>query len=158
VKGNFALLLRRARSRWPLPVRSFNNRRSVLGVDNFVSALRFVLATPATAGETFIVADPGSPPRLPDMIAILRQAQGRRPLLVPMPVSLAELPLRLIGREALWQRLGGNLRADPGKLIAASWQPAHDTKSGLVALVQGPGVANLRARRTVPPATPTPKM
>ncbi len=158
VKGNFALLLRAARSHWPLPVKSFINRRSLLGIDNFVSALRFVLATPGTAGETYIVADPGIPPRLPDVIATLREAQGRSPLLVPMPAILAEIPLRLIGREARWQRLGGNLRADPDKLIAAGWQPAHDTESGLAALVQGAPGTDLPARNTMPPATPTPKM
>ncbi len=41
VKGNFVLLLRAARSPWPLPVRDFNNRRSLLGIDTFISALRF---------------------------------------------------------------------------------------------------------------------
>ncbi len=91
---------------------------------------------------------------------MLREAQGRRPLLVPMPMPMqyVESSLRLIGREALWQRLGGNLRADPDKLIAAGWQPAHDTKSGLAALVQGDAGMGLRARSTMPPATPTPKM
>src|SRR5579863_2392828 len=69
VKGNFALLLRAARSRWPLPVKNFANRRSLLGIDNFVSALAFVLGEPATRGEIYIVADPGPAPRLADMIA-----------------------------------------------------------------------------------------
>ncbi|MDE1974013.1 MAG: NAD-dependent epimerase/dehydratase family protein [Hyphomicrobiales bacterium] len=158
VKGNFALLLRAARSSWPLPVKDFTNRRSLLGVDNFISALRFVLATPATAGETYIAADPGIPPRLPDVIATLRRAQGRRPSLVPMPTHYIESALRLIGRDALWHRIGGNLRADPGKLIAAGWQPAHDTNSGLAALIQNDADNDLRPRSTMPPATPTPKM
>jgi len=158
VKGNFALLLRAARSPWPLPVKDFTNRRSLPGLDNFISALRFVLATPATAGETYIVADPEIPPRLPDVIATLRQAEGRRPLLVPMPMQFIESSLRLVGRGALWQRVGGDLRADPAKLIAAGWQPAHDTKSGLAALVQGDRGTDLRPRSTMPPATPTPKM
>jgi nucleoside-diphosphate-sugar epimerase len=137
VKGNFAVLLRAARSPWPLPVKDFINRRSLLGIDNFISALRFVLATPATADETYIVADPGIPPRLPDVIATLRQATGRRPLLAPMPMHYIASSLRLLGRDALWQRIGGDLRADPGKLIAVGWQPEHDSKSGLAALVQG---------------------
>ncbi|HUZ33612.1 MAG TPA: NAD-dependent epimerase/dehydratase family protein [Xanthobacteraceae bacterium] len=158
VKGNFAVLMRAARSPWPLPVKDFTNRRSLLGTDNFISALRFVLATPATAGETYIVADPGIPPRLPDVIATLRQAQGRRSLLVSMPIHYVESALRLIGRDALWQRIGGDLRADPGKLIAAGWQPAHDSNSGLAALAYGDAGTDLRPRKTMPPATPTPKM
>jgi UDP-glucose 4-epimerase len=134
-RGNFAHLVRAAASIWPLPVKDFVNRRSLLGVDNFISALRFVLSTPAAIGETYIVADPGTPPRLPDVIATMRAARGRWPLIVPMPPHYVEIPLRLIGRGGLWERLGGNLRVDPGKLIAAGWQPAHDTKSGLTALM-----------------------
>jgi nucleoside-diphosphate-sugar epimerase len=152
VKGNFALLLRAARSRWPLPVKDFVNRRSLLGIDNFISALRFVLPSAAAIGETYIVADPGIPPRLPDLIATLRRAQGRRPLIMPLPPHYLETPLRALGRDGLWQRLGGNLRADPAKLIAAGWQPAHDTGAGLAALVAPAS----RARNIMPPTTPTP--
>jgi nucleoside-diphosphate-sugar epimerase len=152
VKGNFALLLRAARSRWPLPVKDFVNRRSLLGIDNFISALRFVLSSAAAIGETYIVADPGIPPRLPDLIATLRRAQGRRPLIMPLPPHYLETSLRALRRDGLWQRLGGNLRADPAKLIAAGWQPAHDTGAGLAALVAPAS----RARNTMPPTTPTP--
>jgi nucleoside-diphosphate-sugar epimerase len=153
VKGNFALLLRAARSRLPLPVKDFVNRRSLLGIDNFISALSFVLSASATIGETYIVADPGIPPRLPDLIATLRQARGRRPLVLPLPTHYLEAPLRALGRDGLWQRLGGNLRVDVGKLIAAGWQPAHDTSAGLVAWID----AASRSRNIMPPITPTPK-
>ena len=152
VKGNFALLLRLADTSWPLPIKNFAGRRSLLGIGNFLSALDFVLATPATIGETYIVADPGIPPRLPDLIATLRAAQGRRPRILPMPQSFAEIPLRLIGRAGLWERIGGDLRADPAKLIAAGWRPADDTRSALAALAQ----AESRSRKIIPPATPTP--
>lgn len=135
VKGAFALLLRAARSRWPLPLKDFVNRRSLLGIDNFISALSFVLSTPAALGETFIVADPGIPPRLADIVATLRAAQGRRPLIIPMPPHFLKMALHLTGRHDLWDRLGGNLRADPRKLIAAGWQPVHDTKAGIAALI-----------------------
>jgi UDP-glucose 4-epimerase len=135
VKGNFALLLRAARSRWPLPVKDFVNRRSLLGIDNFISALSFVLSAPAAIGQTYVVADPGIPPRLGDLLATLRQALGRWPLIVPMPTHYLEIPARMMRRDDLWDRLGGNLRVDPGNLIAAGWRPAHDTKAGLAALV-----------------------
>jgi nucleoside-diphosphate-sugar epimerase len=159
MKGNFALVLRAARTPWPLPVSDFINRRALLGIDNFISVLKFVLSTPATIGETYIVADPGIPPRLADIITTLREALGRRwPLVVPMPPHYLEIPLRLLGRHHHWDRLGGNLRVDPAKLIAAGWQPAHDTRSGLAALVQRDSGADLRARHTMPPATPTPNM
>jgi nucleoside-diphosphate-sugar epimerase len=134
VKANFALLLRAAASPWPLPAKKFSNRRSLLGIDNFNSALAFVLSTPAAIGETYVVADPGIPPRLSDLIATLREARGRSPRLVPVPPAYVETALRILGRGDLWDRLGGNLRVDAGKLIAAGWQPAHDTRAGLVAM------------------------
>ncbi len=152
-KGNFALLFRAALSRWPLPVKDFVNRRSLLDIDNFISALAFVFSTPATMGEMYIVADPGIPPRLADLIATIRQAQGRWPLILPLPTHYVETALRMLRRDATWERLGGNLRADPGKLIAAGWRPAHDTRAGLAALVQ----AEVGSRSAMPPATPTPK-
>jgi nucleoside-diphosphate-sugar epimerase len=135
-KGNFALLARAAASPLPLPVKNFGNRRSFLAIDNFISALDFVLATPATIGETYVVADPGIPPALSDVIAVLRQAGGRRPFLLPMPTRCVEIPLRMMRRADLWERLGGDLQVDAGKLIAAGWQPLHDTRSGLAAMVQ----------------------
>ena len=136
VKGNLALLARAAATRLPLPVKDFANRRSLLGIDNFISALAFVLATPATIGETYVVADPGIPPRLSDVFVTLRQAQGRRAFIMPMSPDYIELPLRLFRRADVWHRIGGNLRVDAGKLIAAGWRPAHDTRGGLTAMVQ----------------------
>jgi len=136
VKGNFALLLRAARSPWPLPIKDFVNRRSLLSIENFVSALRFVLTAPEALGETYVVADPGIPPRFADVIATLRKAQGRRPLVLPLPPHYLEIPLRFMHRDELWERLGGNLRVDPGKLMAAGWRPVHDTRGGLAALAQ----------------------
>jgi nucleoside-diphosphate-sugar epimerase len=147
VKGNFAMLLRAARTRAPLPVRDFVNRRSLISIDNFVSALNFVLSTPATLGETYVVADPGIPPRLGDLIATMRRAQGRRPLLLPLPPHYLETPLRLMRRDGAWERLGGNLRIDAAKLIAAGWQPLHDTRGGLTALVETLARSNRRGGR-----------
>ena len=136
VKGNLALLARAAATPLPLPVKDFGNRRSLLGIDNFISALTFVLATPATIGETYVVADPGIPPRLSDVFVTLRQALGRRALITPMAPDYIELPLRLFRRVDVWERIGGNLRVDAGKLVAAGWRPAHDTRDGLIAMVQ----------------------
>jgi nucleoside-diphosphate-sugar epimerase len=152
VKGNFARLLRAAHSPWPLPVKGFGNRRSLLGVDNFLSALRFVLSTKAAIGETYIVADPGMPLRLAELMATMRGAAGRRPLMLPLPSPLLELPLRALGRGETWQRLGGELRADPAKLLAVGWRPPHDTSGGIAALVQ----AETGSRNIMPPSTPTP--
>lgn len=136
VKGNFGSLLRAALSPWPLPAKPFTGRRSLLDIDNFVSALAFVLGADAAKNETYVLADPGEALGLADMIATLRKACGRRPLLLPVPASFVELPLRLMRRSDVWERFGGDLRVDPGKLIAAGWRPQRDTRAGLTALAR----------------------
>jgi nucleoside-diphosphate-sugar epimerase len=136
VKGNFAMLARAAASPLPLPVKNFVNRRSILDIDNFISALQFVLSAPQTAGETYVVSDPGMALRLDDVIATLRQATDRRPFVMSMSTDYLEWPLRLIRRGDAWDRIGGNLRVDPGKLIGAGWHPLHDTRAGLTAMAQ----------------------
>jgi nucleoside-diphosphate-sugar epimerase len=152
--GGLGLLLRAAASRLPLPIKDFTNRRSLLGIDNFIAALKFVLSTPSTRGEVYVVADPGIPPAVCDVIVTLRQALGRRPFVVRMPSHYLEIPLRMTRLGDLWHRFGGNLRVDPGKLIAAGWHPLHDTRAGLAALIP-----HLRVRRLAgPPAPDRPRL
>lgn len=150
--GGLAFLLRAAVSPVPLPVRDFTNRRSYLGIDNFLSALRFVVAAPAASGEVYLVADPGIPPNMADLITAIRHAEGRRALLLPSQVQYAEMPLRMMRLGNLWDRYCGNLRVNPGKLIAAGWHPLYDTRTGLARLTQDSGAA---LRRVTPPAAPS---
>jgi UDP-glucose 4-epimerase len=136
VKGNLALLSRMASLPVPLPLGSFSNQRSLLGLDNLSSALKFVLSSPAAIAETYFVADPGTPLALSEIVAILRQAKGRRAGIFPVPMRLVEAMLRAMRQGELWERIGGNLRVDPAKLIAAGWRPLHDTREGLTAMAQ----------------------
>jgi nucleoside-diphosphate-sugar epimerase len=154
MKGGLGSLFRAATSSWPLPVRNFANRRSYLGLDNFISALRFVLTAPATIGETYVVADPGIPPATSDLIASIRRAQGRRPLLLPLQIRFAEVLLRTVWLGDLWDRFCGNLRVDPAKLIAAGWRPLHDTRAGFAAMVQK--IDSPSSNLTPPVAPPAP--
>jgi UDP-glucose 4-epimerase len=149
--GGLAFLLRAAASRIPLPVRDFTNRRSYLGIDNFLSALHFIVATPP-AGETYLVADPGIPPNMADLITAIRQAEGRRAWLLPSQVQYAEIPLRMARLGHLWDRYCGNLRVDAGKLIAAGWHPAYDTRTGLAKLAQNSAAALRHNQNSRPPA------
>jgi len=158
VKGNFSWLMRTASTPMPLPVKSFTNRRSLLGINNLLSALRFVLASPATIGETYLVADPGEAPTLAEIVAALRRAKNRPPRLLPMPPRYIEILLSVLQKHELWEIIGGNLQVDPAKLIAAGWQPVHSSLVGLTMLAHddASGVSS-RFRSSMPPNTPTPK-
>lgn len=136
-RANVAQLVRIASSPLPLPFGALRNRRSLLALDNLLSAIRFVLETPATAGETYIVSDP-SALSIAETIVTLRKAIGRSPALVSIPPSWIGAALRAAGKADVWERIGTSLVADAGKLRAAGWQPVTDTSQGLAALITPP--------------------
>ena len=88
---------------------------------------------PPSGSETYIVADP-QPLTLAEIVTTLRAGLGRAPGLVPVPPPLIALAAAAAGRGDDWQRVGGSLVADPGKLIAAGWKPDVTTREGLAAL------------------------
>jgi len=150
VKGNIAALLKLADTSLPLPFAGLGNQRSLLAVDNLVSAVRHSLAQPGMQDETYIVADDG-PVSLADMISIMRIACGRRPRLYALPPALFSAPLWLIGRGDLWERIGGTLVVDTAKLRATGWRPVIDTRAGLAAMAQA---ASPRKSGTASRSTP----
>jgi UDP-glucose 4-epimerase len=135
VKGNFARLMELARKPWPLPFGLCRNRRSLLGRRNLIDAVHLVLASPASKGETYIVADPTAL-TLGEIVAALRAGEGRRAGLLPVPPALIVLASSAVGRAQEWQRAGGMLVADPRKIIDAGWKPAFDTSAGLASLAR----------------------
>jgi len=134
VKGNLAGLLRLAALPMPLPFGAFANRRSLLSVDNLSDAIRHLLETPDISG-TYVAAD-RTPITLADMIVALRAGLGRRPGLLNVPPALFKAALTMLGRETMWQRLGGALVADPSRLVATGWQPRVETSFGLEKMSQ----------------------
>jgi UDP-glucose 4-epimerase len=149
MRGGLAFLLRAAVSPLPLPVRDFTNRRSYLGIDNFIAALRFIVELPQASDEIYLVADPGIPPNMADLVRAIRHAEGRRALLLPSQVQYVEVPLRFLKLGDVWERYCGNLRVDCSKLIAAGWQPVYDTRTGIAKLTENSGAA---LKRVTPPA------
>lgn len=134
-RGNLANLIRLAGLPLPLPFGRLREKRSLLSVDNLISAISFALEHERAANETFIVADPDAV-SVADIIAIVRGALGRGPGLLSVPPALFTAPLRLIGKGEIWQRLAGALEAPPAKLMAAGWRPVTDTRAGLAKMVR----------------------
>ncbi len=137
VKGNLARLTRLAATPWPLPFARFANRRSLVGLDNLIAAISHVLGSDAAAGELYLVADP-EPLSVAQILTALRRGAGRRPRLFPVPPTLFETGLKRCGHPELWERLGGALVVNPGKLMAAGWRPDSDTRAGLGRLARAP--------------------
>ena len=134
-KGNFGTLVRLASLPLPIPVKGLTARRSLLGIDNLISAIIFVLDSQHALGKTFLVADP-APLTPTEIITMLRKAQGRAPWLVFVPAFLIRRALILLGYPRHWERLGNNLVVDTSNLESLGWRAPFDTFDGLVAMIR----------------------
>ncbi len=136
VKGNMAVLMRAARSPWPLPVKGLGAKRSLLSRDNLASAVLHALASSAVASGPYLVADEEAL-TVADVVGALRQGLGRRPGTFRVPQTLIERTLRGLGREGDVDRLLGDLYVATGALRATGWQAAVPIREGLAAAIRG---------------------
>jgi UDP-glucose 4-epimerase len=139
-KGNLASLQRLADTPWPLPLAGFTARRSLVSIDNVIGAVQFALAAPQASRQTFLVADP-TPVTLAEIVTALRRGQGRPPRLYSVSPRAIEIALTAAGLGDVWQRLGGSLAVDPGKLIAAGWRPQGDTQGAFADMAAAEALA-----------------
>jgi UDP-glucose 4-epimerase len=133
-KGNIATLARLASLPLPLPFGALTNRRSLLSIDNFMSAILFALNNPAAIDETYVLADP-DPLTIRDIFIVIREALGRRPGLISIPPKYFERALVMLNRADVWDRLGGELVVNLKKLRSAGWDPKIDTPRALAAMI-----------------------
>lgn len=138
VKGNIASLATLARTAMPLPFAGLDNRRSLLALENLISAVTLVLASERALGETFLVAD-AEPISVADLVAAMREGLGRSPHLVSVPHGAVKRLMASFGKEAEWERLSGNFVIDAAKLRGIGWQPNITTRAGIAAMMRDLG-------------------
>ena len=134
-KGNFRTLVRLASLPLPLPVKGLTARRSLLGIDNLVSAIIFLLDNQRALGQTLLVADP-APLTLVEIFTMWRKAQGRLPWLVYVPTFLIRGAFILLGLSGIWERVSNNLVVDTNKLESLGWRAPLVTYEGFVAMMR----------------------
>ncbi|MGZ4519067.1 MAG: NAD-dependent epimerase/dehydratase family protein [Mycobacteriaceae bacterium] len=93
VKGNFALLNKLVKAGIPYPLGAFENRRSLLSVDNLAQVVGATLSGDLPPG-TYNLAD-DEPLSTADMVRTIAAAQGRRPRIWRVPPVLVRLVCRL---------------------------------------------------------------
>jgi nucleoside-diphosphate-sugar epimerase len=135
VKGNIASLATLAKTPMPLPFAGLDNRRSLLALDNLVSAIALVLPAKEAANETYLVAD-AEPISVADLVAAMREGLGRPPHLVKVPLGGVRRLMRSFGKEAEWERISGNFVIDASKLMAIGWRPGIATKDGIARMMR----------------------
>jgi UDP-glucose 4-epimerase len=130
--GSMGRLLRLVDTPFPLPLAGLTNKRSLLALDNFASALAAVLdASSDRVGGVFHVHD-GPALSTTEIVETLRSALGRRAHLFPAGTSTADFArhLPIIGPVA--RRLYGSLElSDAYFRRCFKWAPVIETKVAL---------------------------
>jgi nucleoside-diphosphate-sugar epimerase len=129
--GNFARLVSLVARGVPLPFAGVRNERSVLAVANLADAISLATRSAAAAGETFLVADPGTV-SLPEMIGWIGEGLGRRPVMWRVPPGLLRLMARAAGRLREMEQLTGSLTVSTEKIVRTlGWKPRWDTATAM---------------------------
>ncbi len=135
VKGNMGMMMRAARSPWPLPVKGFGARRSLAGRTNLAAAVLHAITAPAMAPGPYLVADDEAL-TVAEILGALRQGLGRRPGVFAVPQMPVKLALNALGRAGDLDRLFGDLCVSTGPLRATGWSPAISVRKGLAAAIR----------------------
>lgn len=132
MKANFRSLCDAVRRGVPLPFGCITrNRRDLLNVRNLADAIRLAVEHPAAAGETFLVSD-GEAVSTAQLVRRIAAATGRRPRMLPVPISLLHALGAVTGKRAAIERLTGSLVIDDSKIrTKLGWNPPFTMEEGL---------------------------
>jgi nucleoside-diphosphate-sugar epimerase len=131
VKANFLKMLRLVKKGLPLPFAKVKNSRNLVYVGNLVSALCVVVAHPAAANQTYLVADDESL-SLAQMMHLIAQEMNVKTRLFPVPVGLMETFFCLLGKKSLNTRLFSSLEVSNSKIKSQlGWVPPVNSAEGL---------------------------
>jgi UDP-glucose 4-epimerase len=131
VRANFLRLLRWVEREWPLPLRSVNNRRSLVSVWNLCDLLHLLLKHPSAAGGVWMVSD-GEDLSTPELVRRLGRAMNRRVRLLPVAPTVLQICGLLSGRNEAVTRLCGSLSVDITRTRRElGWSPPLSINEGL---------------------------
>lgn len=126
VKGNFASMRDWVKRGIPLPLGRVFNQRSFVALDNLVDFVALCAdrkRSPKAANEVFLVSD-GEDVSISVLLRKLSKAYGVKPRLLFIPVKLMKFAASLLGKNAVADRLFGNLQVDSTKAQdLLGWKP-----------------------------------
>jgi nucleoside-diphosphate-sugar epimerase len=143
--GNMARLLKLLRTRIPLPFAGIRNRRSLMYIENLVSAIETALSHEAVARRTFVLAD-DEVVSTPDLLRRIGAASQITVRLFPVPGSvlwglgkvgdaistIARRPVPFDSYSVF--RITASLEVDDSEFREATgWRPAFTLQQGIAA-------------------------
>ncbi len=134
--GNFDRLVALADTPFPLPLASMSNRRSIISVANLSDGLVRAAKNPNSCSGHYFIHD-GPPLAMAELMALLRQALGRRRRLFPVPGLLVRMAGNLPVAGPVVSRLSRDLEVSSKKFEADfGWQPPQLAREALYAMVK----------------------
>jgi nucleoside-diphosphate-sugar epimerase len=132
VKANFLSLICVVKRGVPLPFGSVTqNCRSFVALDNLIDLIITCIHHPNAANQTFLVSD-NEDVSTADLLRRMATAQGVPSRLFPVPLIVLNSAAKLIGKQAVAQRLLGNLQVDISHTMnTLNWQPPISLDEGL---------------------------
>ena len=120
-----------AKRNLPLPLGATHNRRSLVALDNLVDLIITCIDHPKAANQTFLVSDDNDVSTT-ELLQMMTRAAGKKPMLLPIPLSWLKFAGKLIGKQAVIDRLCGNLQIDMSHTKETlDWQPPITVDEGI---------------------------
>ncbi|MFW8601978.1 UDP-glucose 4-epimerase family protein [Desulfobacterota bacterium M19] len=137
VKANFFKMMQVIAKGIPLPLGAIQNKRSLVFLDNLVDLIITCMDHPAAANQVFLVSD-GEDLSTPELLKRLGSSLGKPARLLPVPQTVLEFSLKILGKGDIAQRLCGSLQVDISKARdLLGWQPPVSVDEGLLRTVEG---------------------
>jgi nucleoside-diphosphate-sugar epimerase len=123
VKANFTSMMKWLNKGVSLPFGAIYNKRSFVALDNVVSFIIHCIDHPKAANEVFLISD-GEDVSTTQLLQKVAKALGKKPSLIPLPVSWMTFAARLVGKGDVATRLFGSLQVDSSKARdLLGWHP-----------------------------------
>ena len=124
--GNFNTLLRVILKGIPLPFGLIENKRSFIALDNLTDFIIHCMNykdTPLARNQVFLVSD-GEDVSTSQFLRKISKEVGSKTILLPVPVSILQFILRVVGKGKIAESLFNSLRVDNSKAKELlNWQP-----------------------------------
>ncbi|EOX3354101.1 UDP-glucose 4-epimerase family protein [Vibrio cholerae] len=131
VKANFAAMLKLAKKNLPLPLGAIHNKRSMVALDNLVDLIVTCIEHPNAANQIFLVSD-DQDVSTTELLELMTRVAGKRARLLPVPIAWLRLAGKVVGKEAIIDRLCGNLQVDiTHTKNILSWHPPITVEEGV---------------------------
>jgi UDP-glucose 4-epimerase len=131
VKANFLQMMKWIDYGLPLPFGKFENKRSMVGIDNLVDLILKCVVEPREISGTYLVSD-GIDVSFPELLRDIGKALGKPARLFNFSPKVLAAGLKMIGKNDLYDRLCESLQvdiSDTRKMLY--WDPPLSLEAGL---------------------------